>query len=85
MIDYKKLEAGLNKLTGFDLLTLEQEERMAGNKTLELSTSKSFQARLAAKALDMNVHDLYQLPLKEFNTVCVYVFGFLNEPAEATT
>lgn len=85
MIDYQKLEEGLNKLTGYDLLTLEQEERLTGNTALELSTSKSFQARLAAKALNMNVNDLKALPLKEFNQICVRCFGFLNEPVEPTT
>ncbi|MBD3878219.1 MAG: hypothetical protein SR1Q5_00835 [Quinella sp. 1Q5] len=85
MIDFKKLEEGLNKLSGYDLLSLEQEERIAGNTTLELSTSKSFQARLAAKALNMNVHDLKALPLREFNAVCLQVFSFLNEPVPPTT
>lgn len=85
MIDYQKLDEGLNKLNGFDMLELEKEERLTGNTTLELSTSKSFQARLAAKALGMNVHDLKALPLKEFNQVCVRCFGFLNEPVQPTT
>ena len=85
MIDVKKLDEGLDKLNGFDMLELEKEERLTGNTTLELSTSKSFQARLAARALDMNVHDLKALPLKEFNQVCVRCFGFLNEPVEPMT
>lgn len=85
MIDLSKLEAGLNKLVGYDMETLEKEERLAGNTTLELSTSKSFQARLAAKALGMNVHDLKALPLREYNQICVRVFSFLNEPVEPTT
>ncbi|MBR6711956.1 MAG: hypothetical protein IKI76_03065 [Selenomonadaceae bacterium] len=85
MIDVKKLDEGLNKLNGFDLEAVEKEERLAGNTTLELSTSKSFQARLAARALNMNVHDLKSLPLKEYNQICLRVFGFLNEPVEPTT
>lgn len=83
MLDVEKLETGLNKLTGLDLLELEKEERLAGNTTIELTTSKSFQARLAARALGMNVHDLKEMPLREFNQVCVRVFGFLNDMGAA--
>lgn len=85
MIDYKKLEEGLDKLNGYDLENAEREERLAGNTTLELSTSKSFQARLAARALGMNVHDLKSLKLREYNRLCLRTFGFLNEPEASTT
>lgn len=84
-INYEKLEAGLDKLRGFDMIALEKEERLAGNTTLELSTSKSFQARVAARALGVNPHDLLELPMKTFNQVCIRTFGFLNAPDEATT
>ena len=85
MIDTTKLEEGFAKLKGYDLIDLEKEERLTGNTTLELSTSKSFQARLAARALNMNVHDLKNLPLKEYNQICMRVFSFLNEPVEPPT
>ena len=84
-MDLEKLEAGLNALTGYDLLAVEQEERLAGNTTLELSTSKSFQARLAARALKENVNDLKALNIKEFNQCCLRVFSFLNAPAQSET
>ena len=85
MFDVKKLDEGLTKLTGYDLEVVEQEERLAGNKQLELSLSKSFQARLGARALGLNVHDVKQWPLKQYNLLCVNVFGFLNEPELAAT
>ena len=84
-INTEKLEENLDKLSGYDMLVLEQEERLVGNKTLELSTSKSFQARLAAKALGVNVNDIKALPLRQFNEICIRCFGFLNEPVAETT
>ena len=84
-IDLTKLDEGLEKLRGLDLLELEREERLTGNNVLELTTSKSFQARVAAKALNMNVHDLKELPLRTFNQICLRCFSFLNEPDESLT
>lgn len=82
-IDLKKLDAGLNKLTGYDLEAIEKEERMTGNNSVELTLSKSFQARLAAKVLDMNVHDLKGLPLREYNQICAATFAFLFATSDA--
>ena len=77
MIDMEKLSAGLEKLRGLDLEECEAAERAAGNNFPELSFSKSFQARLAAKALEMNVFDLKELPLKDYDAACRVVFNFL--------
>ena len=77
MIDMEKLSAGLEKLRGYDLEEAEAAERAAGNNFPELSFTKSFQARLAAKALDMNVHDLKEMPLKDYDSACRVVFNFL--------
>lgn len=84
-IDFEQLEKGLNGLIGYDMIALEKEERLAGNTALELSTSKGFQARVAAKALGVNPHDLLELPLRTFNQVCIRCFSFLNAPDEPTT
>ena len=85
MLDTEKLETGLTKLRGLDFEACEAAERAAGNTFPELSFQKSFQARLAAKALGVNPHDLLELPMKTFNQVCIRTFGFLNAPDEATT
>ena len=77
MIDMEKLSAGLEKLRGLDLEEAEAAERAAGNNFPELSFSKSFQARLAAKALDMNPFDLKELSLKEYDSACRKIFNFL--------
>ncbi len=85
MIDTTKLEAGLAKLKGHDLIALEKEERLTGNTALELTTSKSFQVRVAARALGVNPHDLLDLPINESNAICIQTFGFLNKPVEPPT
>lgn len=84
MIDLEKLDAGLNNLRGYDMEEAESAERAAGNTFVNLSLTKSFQARLAAKALQMNPHDLKELPLKEYNDVCNRVFLFLFSGSETT-
>ena len=77
MLDTEKLETGLTKLRGLDFEACEAAERAAGNTFPELSFQKSFQARLAAKALGVNPHDIKELPLKEYNAVTQRVFNFL--------
>lgn len=84
MINMDELQAGLSKLTGLDLEQAAREERTAGNNSVLLDTEKSFQARLAAKALHMNVHDLKALPIKEYNRACNAVMVFLNAPDSET-
>lgn len=76
-MDTSKLDEGLNKLRGLDFEQCEAAERATGNNYPELSFNKSFQARLAAKALGVPVADVKELPLKEYNRVCQSVFGFL--------
>ena len=85
MIDMEKLSAGLEKLRGLDLEECEAAERAAGNNFPELSFTKSFQARLAAKALDMNPFDLKELSLKEYDSACRGVFNFLFASSASET
>ena len=85
MIDIEKLQAGLEKLRGYDLEEAESAERAAGNNFPELSFTKSFQARLAAKALEMNVHDLKEMSLKDYDAACRLVFNFLFQSSTAET
>lgn len=88
MIDLKKLQEGLEKLTGLDLEQVAREERTVGNNVPLLDMEKSFQARLAAKALGMNPHEFKALPLKEYNAACQKVFTFLmpsDSAQEAST
>ena len=81
-IDLKELEEKLNGLKGHDFNRAEREERFTGNVTPDLTFSKSYQARLASFALGMNVHDIFDLPLKEYVQVTGKVSNFLFSGSE---
>lgn len=82
MVDYDKLEAGLQALTGYDLEKIENQERASGNSYPSLEFTKSFQIRVAAKALGVQVQDLKELSLKDYHKICNKVFGFLYSSDE---
>lgn len=84
-IDIKKLEEGLKGLRGLDFEQCEAQERATGNNYPEMSFSKGFQARLAAKALGVPVADIKELPLKEYNKICQTVFNFLFSTLDEET
>ena len=77
MLDTSKLTEKLNELKGIDFEKCEREERIAGNNSVDVTLSKSFQARLAARALKCNPYDIKELPLKEYSKVVMEVMGFL--------
>lgn len=85
MIDMEKLQAGLETLRGLDFEEAEMAERAAGNNFPEITFTKSFQARLAAKALNINPYDLKEMPLKDYNAACRAVFNFLFGTSGAMT
>lgn len=76
MIDEQKLKDGLSKLRGLDFEAAESQERLSGNNFPDVTFSRTFQARMAALALGMNVHDIKGLPMREYNRVCQTVFNF---------
>lgn len=78
MVDISKLDEKLNALTGLDFEAVEAQERSAGNPLLEITLSKSFQARLAAQALNCPVADIKELPLRKYAYVCRQVSNFLG-------
>lgn len=85
-INFDELNEKLGALTGTDLLMAERDCRTAGENFPTLQFSSAFQARLAARALNVNYHDLLALPLKDFNRVCQTVFNFLfNAGSESAT
>ena len=81
-INISILEEKLNTLTGHDFEKAEREERLTGNATPDLTFSKSFQARLAAFALDLNPHDIKDLPLKKYAQLTQKVSNFLFSGSE---
>ena len=71
-MDTTNLQAGLEALTGYDFEQAENAERTAGNMTPDISFSKGFQARLAAKALDIK-----NLSIREYAVITTKVMNFL--------
>ena len=83
-LDIEKLKENLDKLTGHDLEAVTIAERRAGNQAVKLDTSKSFQARLAAKALDMDLEALRDMSMLDYNAAVVTVFILRNTPDSPT-
>ena len=84
-MDISKLDEGLNNLRGLDFELAEMQERATGNNFPDVTFSKGFQARLAAMALNVNVHDIKGLPLKQYAQICQTVFNFLFAPSADAT
>ena len=76
-IDIEELKTKLDNLKGTDFEAVEREERLAGNSSVDVTMSKSFQARLAARALGVNPHEIKELPLREYSKAVLEVMGFL--------
>mgnify|MGYP006916029988 CR=1 FL=1 len=83
-IDFEKMKENLDTLNGYDFEEAEKAERRAGNLAVEIGTSKSFQARLAARALGVPYPEIQALNLKEYNKVTVVVFNFLYSSLDVT-
>lgn len=85
MVDTSKLNEKLNALTGLDFELVESQERANGNTYLDVTFTKSFQARLAAQALGVPVADIKELPMKQYIMVCGQVLNFLAAPLDNAT
>lgn len=77
-MDTTNLQAGLEALTGYDFEQAENAERTAGNMTPDISFSKGFQARLAAKALDVSITDIKNLSIREYAVITTKVMNFYS-------
>lgn len=84
-MDTKMLNEKLAQLRGLDFELAEKQERAEGNNVLEITTTKSFQARLAALALGTPVADIKELPIKKYNQVCTNVLNFLYATSDEET
>ena len=74
----RQLGENLEALTGYDFEEIERLEHMAGNVTPEAGMmSKSFQARLAARALNVPYPEIQILNLRDYTKVTTAVFNFL--------
>lgn len=70
--------AKLANLSGRDMIAAEQQVRAAGDLTPMINLSLQYQAALAAKALDMKLDDVMELPAPVFtkliNTVATFLY-----------
>ncbi len=86
-VDISRLKEKLESLTGYDLEAAELEERAAGNMTPEISFSKRYQARLAARAMGCALTDIQAMKAGEYVAVTLqvnnFLFGSLAGTAEA--
>ena len=85
MVDTSKLTEKLNALTGLDFELVEAQERASGNTYIDVTFTKSFQARLAAQALGVPVADIKELPMKEYIKTCGKVLNFFALPSDNET
>lgn len=82
-----RLDSALNNLTGYDLEAAENEERAGGNMIPDITFSKGFQARLAARALSVPLDKIKGLKVNAYATITAqvsnFLFGNLAEMAKA--
>ncbi len=76
-LDISKLSEKLETLTGFDLEAAELEERAAGNMIPDVSFSKRYQSRLAARALGCTHEEIQSLKGNEYTLATTMVSNFL--------
>lgn len=76
-MDKEKLEEGLKQLTGYDFEEIERASRLKGDVSPDVTFSKDFQSRLAAKALGIGLDEVKKLPLPEYVAATQAVSSFL--------
>lgn len=76
-MDKVKLEEGLKQLTGYDFEEIEKTCRLKGDVSPDVTFSKDFQSRLAAKALGVGLDEVKKLPLPEYVATTQTVSSFL--------
>lgn len=74
---YTELEFNFERLTGRDMLAIENEMQAMSEYALAPEISASFQCKLAAKAAGIGSDVLEALPLKDFNKITGAARGFL--------
>ena len=71
------LDQNLETLTGYDFEEMERAERMLGNSAGEIGATKTFQARLVARALNVPYPEIQALGIKDYARLTAKVFNFL--------
>ena len=78
----EKLFDELNKLSGRDFAEAERQARLEGDTSIDIGTSRTFYAAVAAKALKTPLPDILDLPMREFFAITGDVGSFLLTPEE---
>lgn len=76
-IEIDNLEAGLKALSGKDFEIAERMARKKGDATPMIQFSSTFQAALAAKALNVTSAEITDLPLPTYVSIVTKVGNFL--------
>jgi len=76
-IDISNLPEKLKTLSGIDFEEAEKDEITAGNKALDVTLTRSYAIRIAAKALNVKPLELKKLPVLEYLAVVRQVNNFL--------
>ena len=79
----EKLFEALNKLSGRDFAEAERQARLEGDTSVDVGTSRTFYAAVAAKALKTPLPDIMELPMREFFAITGDVGSFLLTPEES--
>ena len=81
--DKEKLEKALLSMSGKDFAAAEKEARLEGDTSIDIMTSRTFYAALAARALKKPLPDIMELPLKEYAAITGDIGTFLLTPESA--
>ena len=74
---YSELTFNFERLTGKDMVSIETEMQMNNEYALAPEISRSFQAKMAAKAAGIGSDVLEAMPIKDFNRITNAARGFL--------
>lgn len=74
---YETLTFDFERLTGRDMVSIEAEMQMNNEYALAPEISRSFQAKMAAKAAGIGADVLDAMPIKDFNRITNAARGFL--------
>lgn len=66
---YERFDFDFEKLTGDDMVDIENEMAAVGEYAVSPEISNSFLARMAARAADVGSDVILKLPLKEFSKI----------------
>lgn len=77
MVDITKLEKGLEELTGYDFEDAERAIRQKGDMTPDITFSKNFQTKLAAKAMGITSDKIKAMGIREYVEITTTTSNFL--------